>query len=188
MYRIVFVFLSFILTCCAIRPYKKSIEDVPMIFRIPSIQDSLMTFIHSIDSFPKSSIQPEYLVQFRLTETGDTTLVMAANENISPSWDLNSVPDICKHKYRPIGGIKIDKKNILIRTIDDINISNIINLQCLDSLLGRSIDSLVLETDIEPYGIATYKFYRLEKGNLILLQEKYLGQLRLNNEEPDCHW
>ena len=74
------------------------------------------------------------------------------------------------------------------RTIDDINISNIINLQCLDSLLGRSIDSLVLETDREPYGIATYKFYRLEKGNLILLQEKYLGQLRLNNEEPDCHW
>ena len=65
---------------------------------------------------------------------------------------------------------------------------NIINLQCLDSLLGRSIDSLVIETDREPYGIATYKFYRLEKGNLILLQEKYLGQLRLNNEEPDCHW
>lgn len=180
----------FILISCGIRPNNtESDEEQPIVFIVPSIQDSLFNFIHSIDSFPASSILPEYLVQFRQKENGDTMILMAANENISPSWELNSFPDICKYKYSPIGGIQIGGKNILIRTIDDFDVSGIVNKAILDTSLGKSIDSIVVETNKEPYALSTYKLYRLEKSDsLILLKDYYLGEERLNLENPDFHW
>lgn len=186
-----YILLILTIIGCSCNPKQKNeTNDNIAIFYKSLINDSLYTFIHSIDSFPNSSIRPEYLVQFKEDEAGDILIVMVANENISPSWVLNSLPrEINKYSYHTKGGIMVDGKPVLIRYIDDVDISNIIDISRLDVALGTNIDSIVTPTNREPYTIATYKLYKIDKqDSLILLQDCYLGKRKFDEQRPDFHW
>lgn len=188
--RIVFIFIiAIILGGCTRNRHKEELAKPTILFYESSFQDSLEHFINTIDSFPNTSIAPEFLIQFSNSDE-DTLIVMAANINITPSWELNSLPkEINKHFYRPEGGIYINDKPILIRTTDNINISNIIDISCLNQYLGNTIDSLTVETRIEPWGIATYKLYKIDNADsLILLQNHYLGHRILDMKRYDRFW
>ena len=94
-----------------------------------------------------------------------------------------------KHKYKIEGGTYINGKPILVRTVDSIDVSNLINNSVLDFQTGVFIDSMTTLPIIESYAIATYKLYRIEHGDsLTLLNDCFLGTRRVDIERPKHHW
>lgn len=191
MNRYVIILLILMIIGCSDRPKRRNdASDNVTIFHKPLINDSLYQFIHSIDSFPNSSLRPEYLVQFKEDEDGCVLILLSANENISPSRILNTLPyEINNYSYHVKGGVIIDGRPILVRLVDDVDISTILDTSYLDITIGNMIDSVVVPTNIEPYRIATYKLYLIDKqDSLILLQDCYLGKRNIDKKRPDFYW
>ena len=93
MNRYVIILLILVIIGCSDCPKRRNdTSDNVTMFHKPLINDSLYQFIHSIDSFPNSSLRPEYLVQFKEDEDGCVLILLSANENISPSRILNTLP------------------------------------------------------------------------------------------------
>ena len=190
MNRISIIFFAILVVACSQRKEceDNAIEVVPL-FKNSSFQDSLICFVESIDSIPYDTPPPEYLVQFGVFNK-DTLIIMAANDEVLSTPDLNSTPrEIIKHKYKIEGGTYINGKPILVRTVDSIDVSNLMNNSVLDFQTGVFIDSMTTLPIIESYAIATYKLYRIEHGDsLTLLNDCFLGTRRVDIERPKHHW
>jgi hypothetical protein len=66
--------------------------------------------------------------------------------------------------------------------VDDIDISDIVDISILDNRMGNSIDSHTRDGYIpEPYWASAHKLYKFNSpDSLTLLSERYFGKYHLN--------
>ncbi len=145
------------------------------------LEDSLLTFIHSIDSIPNPwDILPEYMVLFEKSHSGDTMLIFSCSIEYMPIDEYNRYWNYEKPCQFLLGGLRIQNKNIMVRS--DIFIDSILCNNNLDKTLGKQLDSIRQVVYNNPTGWEA-PFYRTEKkykfmypDSLLLLESYYLGE------------
>ena len=179
--RLKLLLICIIISSCS--NYNKNLSylnetEVPRVFYSSKMQDSLYCFINSVDSL--CGYPAEFLIEIH-NEQKDTFITMRAEINIGPSWELNATDRrIIKDYYYPQGGIIINNKPILVRSLNDIEIHNIIDTTSLDKELGILIDSLIVDSEYEPWGYRTMKIYQVHGDSLTILHRDYLGKTLIN--------
>ena len=186
MYRMCFaLFLCATLSCISNNADKnRELQERLNLFYDKVLQDSLETFVSSVDIIPTTHSIPEYLIEFG-KDGIDTLLLMLAVPEITPSWELNNFyKKIGKQQgcHFPIGGTYVYERPVLVRVINDIDISDIVNVSLLDSRIGNSIDSYTQdEITYEPFWASAFKLYKYNSpDSLTLLSERYFGKYHLN--------
>lgn len=189
MYRLYYALLLSIAVSCGDK-YSNKIQDVRQepyhVFYSEKLQDSLSLFVCSIDTIPNTCYAPEYMIEFQIDGT-DTLMLMFAAVNITPSWELNNLPKEIhrqqSHRY-PIGATYVYECPVLLRIVDNIDISDIVDISILDNRMGNSIDSHTQYGFIpEPYWASAHKLYKFNSpDSLTLLSKRYFGKNHLNTK------
>ncbi len=185
MYRICFaLFLCFTVSCTSNIPNKNNRCQQPLnLFYNKVLQDSLEAFVSSLDIIPATNSIPEYMIEFE-KDGIDTLILMLAVPEITPSWELNDFykeigKQIC---HFPIGATYVCERPVLVRVINDIDISDMVDISILDSRMANSIDSHTQDEIIyEPFWASALKLYKYNSpDSLTLLSERYFGKYHLN--------
>ena len=185
MYRICFaLFLCFTVSCTSNIPNKNNRCHQPLnLFYNKVLQDSLEAFVSSLDIIPATNSIPEYMIEFE-KDGIDTLILMLAVPEITPSWELNDFyKEIGKQICRfPIGATYVCERPVLVRVINDIDISDMVDVSILDSRMANSIDSHTQDGIIyEPFWASAMKLYKYNSpDSLTLLSERYFGKYHLN--------
>ena len=179
------IILTAILSGCSINRKQKDAPHDGLLFYSVSFQDSLECFLNSVNSFPSpdNAISPEFCVTFGKFGS-DTLMTLSADINIASSKELNALSQtqrmINNYYYSQEGALCMSNKPVLVRTLDTLDISGIINRSCLNRSLGNEIDSVTVKQFAESWHTLTYKLYKISSpDSLILLHDYYLGEERM---------
>lgn len=175
------ILIVYTLLCCiGCAPSKVEESSISRdLFRLAMLNDSLTKFVINTDSLRIARNLHDYLIQFDEAENRDTLVLFALSENITPTSVLNELPLIYDKglpTYYSLGGFYVNDVPVLVRTVGKMNISGILDTIKLDSMMGKVIDSMSVESTIEPHRVQTSKLYRIQNhDSLILLREYYNG-------------
>lgn len=181
--------LSVVVSCVNKYSNTRDVRNEPCdVFYSQKLQDSLSLFVCSIDSIPNTCYAPEYMLEFQ-TDGADTLMLMFAAINITPSWELNGLPKeiyVQQRHHYPLGAAYVCERPVLVRIVDDIDISDIVDISILDNRMGNSIDSHTRDGYIpEPYWASAHKLFKFNyPDSLTLLSKRYFGKYYLNTK-PD---
>ena len=177
--------LSVVVSCVNKYSNTRDVRNEPCdVFYSQKLQDSLSLFVCSIDSIPNTCYAPEYMLEFQ-TDGADTIMLMFAAINITPSWELNGLPKeiyVQQHHHYPLGAAYVCERPVLVRIVDDIDISDIVDISILDNRMGNSIDSHTQYGFIpEPYWASARKLYKFNSpDSLTLISKRYFGKDYIN--------
>ena len=155
---------------------KTSCDKRDMVFTSSSVNDSLYSFISSIDSIPNPYGQSiEYMVRYSI-EDEDTIITFHAAVDFTPATDMSiASPEII------IGGAYCGDKPVLVRSSGRYDYP-LLRKEMLDESTGLKIDSVKIPLD-NPMGwdapmTRTYKRYKYSYPDSLTLYEYWhLGKL-----------
>lgn len=154
-----------------------STNDVDSIFVSKNLQDSVISFINSIDSFPGMKGFPvEYLLRCEIDSNKDTIIELHAAIEFTPT-------DLLLEPERLVGGALVCNKPLMVRYKYLSELEEVINEKQLDTLFGKQIDSLMFFKELDSLGYegprrTTCKIYKYcGSDSLKLLHNKYLGKI-----------
>ncbi|MBO5942289.1 MAG: hypothetical protein J6Q63_03260 [Bacteroidales bacterium] len=160
---------------------KTSYDKQELLFTSSGVNDSLYSFISSIDSIPNPYGQSiEYMVRYSI-EDEDTIITFHAAVDFTPATDMSLA---CKHDSSPeiiIGGAYCGDKPVLVRSSGRYDYP-LLRKEMLDESTGMKIDSVKIPLD-NPMGwdapmTLTYKRYKYSYPDSLTLYEYWhLGKL-----------